>query len=84
MNKDTKIEMANNTRIWLELSGELNSLWGHISAALDAYDGTSVQEHLDEDFEPHLFGIQQSLEKWFGKVAFQNMTIHEEKNIIYI
>ena len=75
MDKNTKIEVTNNTRMWIELADELERFWKHIGDALDAYDGNSVQEHLDEDFVPHLLGISYSLEKWFGKSAFENMTL---------
>ena len=80
MDKDTKIEVTNNTRMWIELADELESLWGHIGDALDAYDGSSVQEHLDEDFVPHLLGISNSLEKWFGRSAFEQMTLKNIKD----
>lgn len=85
MDKDTKIVVTNRTRMWIELAGELESLWKHIGDALEEYDGNSVQEHLDEDFEPHLLGISHSLEKWFGKSAFENMTLlYIEDNTIRI
>lgn len=37
---------------------------------------------MDEDFTPHLLGISYSLEKWFGKVAFQH--INKKDDVIII
>jgi hypothetical protein len=84
MSKNTKVEMTAETAKWIEVYYDLEELWKKISENIETNECNSkrVQELMDEDFTPHLLGISYSIEKWFGKVAFQH--INKKDDVIII
>ena len=84
MNNNTKIEVSKETAMWLEIYDDLEELWRKIGEAIEIDHPKDVQEHLDEDFVPHLLGISYSLEKWFGKSAFNRISTKHKDGVIRI